>query len=59
MRKFDIIIIGGGHNGLVAASVLSNKGNKVLVIEKNEQLGGLSNYFDSLSYISEEVLKSI
>ena len=25
MRKFDIIIIGGGHNGLVAASVLSKK----------------------------------
>ena len=39
MRKFDIIIIGAGHNGLVAASVLSKKGNKVLVIEKNEQLG--------------------
>ena len=59
MRKFDIIIIGGGHNGLVAASVLSKKGNKVLVIEKNEQLGGLSNYVDSLSYISEEVLKEL
>ena len=59
MRKFDIIIIGGGHNGLVAASVLSKKGNKVLVIEKNENLGGLSNYVDSLSYISEEVLKEL
>ena len=59
MRKFDFIIIGGGHNGLVAASVLSKKGNKVLVIEKNEKLGGLSNYVDSLSYISEEVLKEL
>ena len=44
MKKFDVIIIGGGHNGLVAACVLSKKGKKVLVIEKNEQLGGLANY---------------
>ena len=44
MKKFDVIIIGRGHNGLVDACVLSKKGNKVLVIEKNEKFGGLANY---------------
>ena len=43
MKKFDVIIIGAGHNGLIAACVLSKKGKKVLLIEKNEKLGGLAN----------------
>ena len=38
MKNFDVIIIGGGHNGLVASSYLSKRGKKVLVIEKNEKL---------------------
>ena len=59
MKKFDVIIIGGGHNGLVAACVLSKKGKKVLVIEKNEKLGGLANYVESLSDISQEILKEL
>ena len=59
MKKFDIIIIGAGHNGLIAACVLSKKGKKVLLIEKNEKLGGLANYSENLSSISQEVLKEI
>ena len=59
MKKFDVIIIGGGHNGLVAACVLSKKGKKVLLIEKNEKLGGLANYSENLSSISQEVLKEL
>ena len=44
MKNYDVIIIGGGHNGLVASSYLSKKGKKVLVIEKNENVGGLAAY---------------
>src|SRR6202050_2631923 len=36
----DIVIIGGGHNGLVAAFYLANAGYKPLVIERREQVGG-------------------
>lgn len=39
-KKFDAIIIGGGHNGLVAASYLGRAGKAVLVLEANEELGG-------------------
>src|ERR1700722_1285067 len=35
----DIVIIGGGHNGLVAAFYLAKAGFKPLVIERREQLG--------------------
>jgi phytoene dehydrogenase-like protein len=36
----DIVIIGGGHNGLVTAFYLAKAGYKPLVIERREQVGG-------------------
>ncbi len=39
-RTFDAIIIGAGHNGLVTATYLAKAGQKVLVVEANEQAGG-------------------
>ena len=38
--KYDAIIIGGGHNGLVAAAYLARAGKKVLVLERRHVLGG-------------------
>jgi phytoene dehydrogenase-like protein len=40
MNKYDAIIIGGGHNGLVAAGYLARSGKKVLVLEKRHLVGG-------------------
>ena len=42
MTTHDIIIIGGGHNGLVAASYLARAGLKTLVLERREIVGGAS-----------------
>jgi phytoene dehydrogenase-like protein len=42
MSKYDIIVIGGGHNGLTTATVLAKKGKKVLVVEKRDVLGGIA-----------------
>ena len=39
-RKNDAIIIGGGHNGLVAAAYLARAGKKVLVLERRHLVGG-------------------
>ena len=39
-KSYDIIIIGGGHNGLVAAALLAKRNRKVLLIEKRDRLGG-------------------
>jgi phytoene dehydrogenase-like protein len=42
MSKYDVIVIGGGHNGLTTATILAKKGKKVLVVEKREILGGIA-----------------
>src|SRR4029077_5219651 len=38
--KYDAIIIGAGHNGLVTAAYLARAGRKVLVLERRELVGG-------------------
>ena len=39
-KSYDIIAIGSGHNGLVAAAYLAKAGKRVLVLERNAWLGG-------------------
>ncbi|HWP23687.1 MAG TPA: NAD(P)/FAD-dependent oxidoreductase [Candidatus Binatia bacterium] len=42
MASFDAIIIGAGHNGLVAAAYLAKAGKKTLVLECREAIGGIA-----------------
>ncbi len=39
-RRFDAIVVGAGHNGLVAACYLAKVGVDVLVLERNDYIGG-------------------
>ena len=40
MADYDVIVVGAGHNGLAAATVLAKNGLKVLDLEKNSYVGG-------------------
>ena len=38
--RYDVIVVGAGHNGLAAACYLARSGLKVLVVERNPHIGG-------------------
>jgi phytoene dehydrogenase-like protein len=40
--SYDAIVVGAGHNGLAAARILADKGSSVLVLEKNNYVGGMA-----------------
>jgi phytoene dehydrogenase-like protein len=48
-KPYDVIVIGGGHNGLVHAAYLARAGRRVLVLERRHVLGGAA--------VTEEVFK--
>ena len=45
MKKYDVIVVGAGVSGLLAALTLSKHGKKVLVLEKKRHLGGNCNSY--------------
>jgi phytoene dehydrogenase-like protein len=38
--RFDVVVMGGGHNGLVAATLLAGAGRSVCLLEAADRLGG-------------------
>ena len=40
VTRYDVVIVGGGHNGLVAAAYLARAGRSVLVLERRDHVGG-------------------
>jgi phytoene dehydrogenase-like protein len=71
MSDYDVIIIGAGHNGLVAGSYLAKAGRKVAVVEKSAEVGGAavseefapgftaSTCAGGAGYLSERVIKEL
>jgi phytoene dehydrogenase-like protein len=71
LANYDVIMIGAGHNGLVAASYLAKAGRRVLVLERRGSVGGIavteeifpgfhaSPCADSPGYLCDEVVREL
>lgn len=57
--KYDAIIAGGGISGLTAASFLCKSGYKVLICEKEDQLGGLVGSFDYRGFTFDSGIRAM
>src|SRR5256714_14498701 len=71
--RYDVIILGAGHNGLVAAAYLTRAGLSVLLLEKNDYIGGattsqklfpdyearLSRYSYLVSLLPEKIIRDL
>ena len=49
--SYDAVVIGGGHNGLVAAAYLAKSGKSVCVVERRGVLGGAA--------VTEEIVPGV
>jgi len=71
--KYDVVVLGAGHNGLVAAAYLARAGLSVLLLEKNDYIGGattsqkvfrdydahLSRYSYLVSLLPEKIIRDL
>ncbi|HEU4714751.1 MAG TPA: NAD(P)/FAD-dependent oxidoreductase [Pyrinomonadaceae bacterium] len=57
--KYDVVIIGGGHNGLVAACYLAKGGLKTLVLERREVVGGGAELDHALGPFSTRIIADL
>lgn len=58
-KMYDVIIVGGGIAGLTAASYLCQYGYQPLIIEKQEETGGLVHSFNYKGFIFDSGIRSI
>ncbi len=54
-----VVIVGAGMSGLTAAAYLSREGYEVLLLEKNNQCGGLLNSFEREGFVFDSGARSI
>ncbi|MBU1013664.1 MAG: NAD(P)/FAD-dependent oxidoreductase [Bacteroidetes bacterium] len=59
IQKYDSIVVGGGIAGLTSAVYLARAGQKVLLIEKNKELGGLVNTFQRNGFKFEAGVRAL
>jgi phytoene dehydrogenase-like protein len=59
VNKYDSIVVGGGIAGLTAATYLARDGQKVLLIEKNDEVGGLVSTFESNGFHFEAGVRAL
>ncbi len=58
-KRYDAVIVGGGIAGLTSAVYLARAGRKVLLVEKNDKLGGLVSSFERDGFVFDSGVRAI
>jgi phytoene dehydrogenase-like protein len=72
-RRYEVVVVGGGHNALVAATYLAKAGKSVLILERSDHVGGaavsalafagvpakLSRYSYLVSLLPEQIISDL
>jgi len=58
LGECDVVVIGGGHNGLVAANYLTDAGLSVTVLEANPRVGGMTSCHRPIAAAPDHVINS-
>jgi len=59
VRKYPLLIIGGGLSGLAAGIRFARFGQKVLILEKHSKIGGLNSYYHRKGKLLETGLHAV
>ena len=59
MSDYDAIVIGAGHNGLTAATIMARGGLRVLCLEKNQHVGGMASTTELIKGYKFEIAGSV
>ena len=58
-KNKNVIVVGGGIAGMIAATYCAKAGQKVMLFEKGSKLGGLVNSFERNGFVYDGGLRSI
>jgi phytoene dehydrogenase-like protein len=56
---YDVIVAGGGHNGLVCAAYLARAGQRVMVLERRAAMGGIGDVFHTAGRLQAAVINDL
>src|SRR3954464_10027084 len=59
MSRYDVAVVGGGHNGLVTAGLLARRGLSILVLERRDRLGGVAELLPTAGRLRRSVVDEL
>jgi phytoene dehydrogenase-like protein len=57
--RYDAVVVGAGHNGLVAGAYLARNGFRVLILERRDRVGGILGFAQTVGRIRPSVIRDL